>query len=295
MAVSAVALRPVQSQPPTPDEIRQTLDEFRLYMLADRGVRPTTADTYVRILRRILKVCGSARPDPHRLRVHVASLRDRGYSHSHITNVCRVVEAYTESTGRKLPLARGRRTKAAMVESLTEGEVAVILSACRNVRERAVLSILAYSGMRNDELCRLRAADVDLAAQMIRIRSGKGGNGRAVRVSARCIMDVQDYLAEYPRREDDPLFVSEIQRRPLEGATVRRIVRRVARRTAIRKPVHPHLFRHSLAVNMLARGASIFAIKDILGHAHISTTLIYLRSADSRMVAQYEMYCPSYS
>lgn len=295
MAIPAVALRPVTSQSPSSSEIQQTLEEFRVFMLADRGVRPTTAGTYLRILRRILKDCGTALPEPHQLRLHVATLRERGYSQSHIANVCRVVEAYTESTGRKLTLARGRKTKSSSVESLTEGEVAVILSACRTVRERAILSILAYSGMRNDELCRLRTADVGLADQVIRITHGKGGHGRAVRVSGRCIADVQAYLAEWPRREEELLFVSEKQGRPLEGATVRRVVRRVVARTAILKRVHPHIFRHSLAVNMLARGASIFAIKDILGHADLSTTLIYLRSADSRQAAQYEMYCPSYS
>lgn len=288
--------QPGQTKPDLQSEAYQkTISEFRLFMLADRGVRPTTADTYVRILKRILKDCGTPAPDPYQLRVHIATLRDRSYSHSHIANVCRVVEAYTESLGHKMTLARGKRGNDPTVESLTEGEVAVILSACRTVRERAILSILAYSGMRNDELCRLKTEDVNIAEQSIHIRNGKGGNGRSVRVSGQCVSDIQAYLAEYCRRDGDLLFVSEKQRRPFVGTTVRRIVKKVVARTMIRKRVHPHTFRHSLAVNMLSRGASIFAIRDILGHSDIATTMIYLRSADSRVAAQYQMYCPSYS
>ena len=85
------------------------------------------------------------------------------------------------------------------------------------------------------------------------------------------------------------------QGRSMEGASVRRLVRRVVARTMIQKRVHPHLFRHSLACNMLTRGASLFAIRDQLGHSDIETTMIYLRSVDSRAAANYEMFCPSYS
>ena len=83
--------------------------------------------------------------------------------------------------------------------------------------------------------------------------------------------------------------------RPFEGATVRRMVRRVAARTMIRKAVHPHLFRHSIAMNMLRRGAHLMAIRHQLGHEYIETTMLYLRDDCGRSDAQYEMYCPSYS
>jgi site-specific recombinase XerD len=294
MAVQSLSPHAPQSQPPE-IQIEAALKRFRLYLLADRGVRPGTAELYRRMLVKIMRDLGTADPDPDQLREYVAVRRDGRYSQPYLANICRVIEAWTECTGKPLRLGRGRRTKPPAVQALTEGEVAVILAACRTVRERAVLSILAYSGMRNDELCRLRAADVLADSQQIRIRSGKGGVGRTVRVSGRCIQDIHDYLAEWSRHDNDLLFVSEKQGRPFEGATVRRIVRRVVTRTMIRKRVHPHIFRHSLAVNMLARGASLFAIRDQLGHADIATTMIYLRAADSRAAAQYELFCPSYS
>ena len=292
MATPAVASNSPESQ----SLYQETLKDFRTYLLADKGLRPNTADTYTRILKYIFACCGTCNPTNRQLKEHIASLREsREASHSHITNKCRVVENFTAMRGDPIVLARGKKGKDTTVQSLTEGEVAIILGACKNVRERAVLSILAYSGLRNEEVCHLKVSDVDLAGQTIRIRNGKAGDGRTMMVSSRCIADIQDYLMEYYRKEDDLLFVSEKQGNPMEGATIRRIVRRVVARTNLQKRIYPHIFRHSLATNMIARGANVFAIKDILGHSDLRTTMIYLRSVDSKMAAQYEMYCPSYS
>ena len=295
MAVPVVAIPQPARQDVSAEDLAKTLKRYRTYLLADRGVRPATADVYMRMLRKILVDLGTTAPDIDDLRERVASMREGGYSHTYVVNTCRVIECYAASVGRQIRLGRGRRRPAAPVQALSEGEVAVILAACRDVRERAVISILAYSGMRNDELGRLRVQDVLVDTQQIRIRSGKGGRGRTVRVSGRCIADVQAYLAEFMRRDDALLFTSLRQGRSMEGASVRRLVRRVVARTMIQKRVHPHLFRHSLACNMLTRGASLFAIRDQLGHSDIETTMIYLRSVDSRAAANYEMFCPSYS
>ena len=289
MAIPTVAPSPSKSQ------FKDALKDFRSFLMADRGMMPTTAKVYSRIIGKLLRKAGSLEPDIRYLREYVADARNSSASQSHVANICRAIEAYTTMLGSVVPFARGRKYKTSTVESLTEGEVAVILNACKNTRERAVISLLAYSGIRNDELCRLKVCDVGLSDQRLRIRNGKGGEGRSVKVSPRCVADVQEYLNKHPRMESDLLFVSEKRKFPFEGATVRRIVKRVVLRTGIKKKVYPHIFRHSLAVNMLSRGANIFAIKDILGHSEIHTTLLYLRSVDPRTASQYEMFCPSYS
>lgn len=58
--------------------------------------------------------------------------------------------------------------------------------------------------------------------------------------------------------------------------------------------MHPHLFRHSLAANMLDRGAGIYTIKEQLGHEHLVTTALYLHSAQQRRAAEYAMFAPAY-
>ncbi|MBI9085377.1 MAG: tyrosine-type recombinase/integrase [Desulfobacterales bacterium] len=297
MAACSVAVHPSVRQTPSisTKHLTKALKRFRLHLLADVGLKPSTTDNYRRMLSKLLRDLGSAAPGHDALREYVAAMREAGYSHSYVSNVCLVIEAYTAHQGRCLCLGRGKKPLPAPKEPLSEGEVAVIMAACRDPRERAVISLLAYSGMRNEELCRLRPADILMDTRQVRIRQGKGGSGRLARISGKCCTDAAVYLSEHPRGAQDWLFTSLRRGRQFEGATVRRLVRRVVARTMIQKPVHPHLFRHSLACNMLSRGANLFAIRDQLGHADIQTTMIYLRSANSRAAAQYEMYCPSYS
>lgn len=291
MAIHPVAALPDVCQRAFP----QAIKNFRSYLLADKGLSPNTAIVYSRMLAKLLEDIGTETPTLQQYREHLADLRARKYSHTHITNTCRVIEAYTSMQGEMIPFARGRRYSTSVVESLSEGEVAIILNACQGTREKAVVSILAYSGMRNEELCQLRVADIRMGEHMIVIKNGKGNEGRAVRVSAKCIGDIRDYLSDYPRQDDELLFVSLKRQLPFEGSTIRRMVRRIVARTRIAKKVSPHIFRHSLAVNMLSRGANIFAIKEILGHSRVGTTLLYLRSVDPKATTQYELFCPSYS
>ncbi|MFA7506732.1 MAG: tyrosine-type recombinase/integrase [Bacilli bacterium] len=72
-------------------------------------------------------------------------------------------------------------------------------------------------------------------------------------------------------------------------------MKKITNRTNITKHIHPHLFRHSLAMNMLNRGAHLLTIKSQLGHEYIGSTLVYLRGENKRSSAEYNLYCPSYS
>lgn len=68
----------------------------------------------------------------------------------------------------------------------------------------------------------------------------------------------------------------------------------VAKRAGITKRAWPHLFRHSLATNMLIRGAHNLAITEQLGHSPVETTMVYLHAAPMAMQAQYRFFAPSY-
>jgi len=81
---------------------------------------------------------------------------------------------------------------------------------------------------------------------------------------------------------------------PYGTQDLRKLVHVVAKRAGIQKRVWPHLFRHSLATNMLVRGAHILAIKEQLGHAFVETTMVYLHAAPIAMQAQYRFFAPSY-
>jgi integrase/recombinase XerD len=103
-----------------------------------------------------------------------------------------------------------------------------------------------------------------------------------------------DYLSVFLKRPDDYLFTTLKANCPLADGDLRKLVRVVARRARIGRRVYPHLFRHSLATNLLNRGASLLMIKDQLGHAFIDSTMIYVKSMPFRTRTEYDFYKPAY-
>lgn len=90
------------------------------------------------------------------------------------------------------------------------------------------------------------------------------------------------------------MFLTARRKLPLEPHDLRKLLKVIAKRAKITKRVHPHILRHSLATNLIARGTGILAGKEQLGHVYIATTMRYLHSAPARLQEEYRMHCPSY-
>ena len=100
-----------------------------------------------------------------------------------------------------------------------------------------------------------------------------------------------NYLRERSGQAHELLFVTVRGQRPYAPQVLRKLIRAAAKRAKITKRVYPHLLRHSLATNMLNRGANILMIKDQLGHAFVETTMIYLHAARERIQKCLTWYC----
>ncbi len=148
---------------------------------------------------------------------------------------------------------------------------------CR--QEPLMLEVLYATGLRVGELCRLDVADLDLSRRHVHVRLGKGGKDRVVPVGRTTVMRLKALLR---RREasssDEPVFLTPHGAR-MTSALVQAVLRRAAERCAIPKHVTPHTLRHTCATHMHARGAGLFHVRDILGHADVTTTQLYMRIA----------------
>jgi integrase/recombinase XerD len=164
----------------------------------------------------------------------------------------------------------------------------------RPTRQSSIISLLAYSGIRNSELCAIRRKDVDLGDNRLKVLGGKGKKDRIANISAECTKVLIEYLSVCHRRPDDFLFATIKRDRPLADSDLRKMVRVLARRAKIGRRVFPHLLRHSLATNLLNRGASLIMIKDQLGHAFIDSTMVYVKSMPFRTRSEYDFYKPAY-
>src|SRR4051794_11047165 len=163
-------------------------------------------------------------------------------------------------------------------------------------RDRAALETLYATGCRASEVAGLRPSDLDLAAGVARC-VGKGDKQRIVPIGSRARAAVSDYLARdrpalvsrHP--ETETVFVAR-SGRPLSRMGLWRIVKIHALSAGLPSTVSPHPLRHSFATHLLAGGADLRAVQEMLGHASIATTQIYTRVELSRLRAVHEQFHP---
>lgn len=148
------------------------------------------------------------------------------------------------------------------------------------IRNRAIIQVLYATGIRSNELLSLSFYDVDLKANELHVRTGKGGKGRVVPLGRRAAGDLTPYLREVrpdhirERPDQAALFVNQFGRR-LSRVSVQGFLRTYRLAAGITKPVSPHTFRRTCATHLLQRGADIRHIQELLGHKHLSTTQAY--------------------
>jgi integrase/recombinase XerD len=149
-----------------------------------------------------------------------------------------------------------------------------------DLRDRALLEMLYGTGSRVSEVVGLELQDLDFDEELIRV-TGKGSKQRLVPMGRTLKQTLREYLApggrsEFPKpRAHAHVFVN-VRGGPLSRQGIDLIISARALNAGIdRSTISAHVFRHSCATHMLAHGADIRVVQELLGHASISTTQIY--------------------
>jgi integrase/recombinase XerD len=163
------------------------------------------------------------------------------------------------------------------------------------LRDRALLALLYATGCRASEVCSLTLNSLVLPQGYCRC-VGKGNKERIVSLNPVAMAAIEAYLAsERPRLAaavaESPLLLSA-RGKPLSRLQVWKLVKRYAARIGASRGVSPHTLRHSFATHLLAGGAEIRALQEMLGHASIRTTQIYTQVDHSRIKAIHEQCHP---
>ena len=163
------------------------------------------------------------------------------------------------------------------------------------LRDRAILTMLYATGMRASELAGLKLTDVNHRLGVVRVL-GKGSKERIVPAAEAALESIRQYVdacrnALLGDGGSDALFLSRTGAR-LAREDIFRIVRKYVRRAALRGRVTPHTLRHCFATQLLARGADLRSVQEMLGHADISTTQIYTHVDAGRLKAIHRKYHP---
>lgn len=190
----------------------------------------------------------------------------------------------------KSPVRRIHRVKAttSVKETYSDEDLERLRDGCKELRDLAVIDILASTGMRVGELVRLNRADINFNEREC-VVFGKGDKERIVYFDARTKIHLQNYLNE--RTDDNPaLFVglkAPYDRLEIGGVETR--LKKLGNMIEIEK-VHPHKFRRTMATTAIDKGMPIEQVQKLLGHEKIDTTLNYAMVKQSNVKNAHRKY-----
>lgn len=200
-------------------------------------------------------------------------------------NVARLVR--TPKTAKRVPIVPSAEQTNGLIDSVASAE----LDRPQPERDLLIFELLYGCGLRVGELVGLNLEDFDRSEQWIRVR-GKGKKERQVPYAAKAAAALERYLAaRFAHPGEKALLVTRKGSR-LGDRGAREIVKVYARALAGDGSLHPHSFRHAYATHLLADGADLRAIQELLGHARLSTTQKYTQVSLTDLMAVYDKAHP---
>jgi integrase/recombinase XerD len=203
----------------------------------------------------------------------------------------------------------------AAVDRASDSAVVALLAACRSARDRLIVLLMARAGLRRGELCGLRRSDVHLLADSRPLGCGVAGahlhvvrradnpnrawaksrRGRAVPLDALVVLALDTYAferASLPRAAESDFLLVNLFRGPV-GAPMRpdavgELLAAACRRAGLGEAVTPHQLRHACGSNLADAGCGVDVIADILGHASLTSSRVYLHPDPARLRAAVE-------
>ena len=188
-------------------------------------------------------------------------------------------------------IARGLRLKQdrRVIVPLSTEEVAKFWQSFRTYRDLGLVGLMLLDGLRSCEVLSLELEDVQLAESQMRVH-GKGNKQRLVPLPPEILEVLGNYLRlERPLTNAPALFVALKGRQrgqPLTAAGLRSLFRHHRVRSQVRH-ANPHRFRHSFGRDMVQAGMSLPALQKLMGHAQISTTMLYVELAPRDVWREY--------
>lgn len=172
---------------------------------------------------------------------------------------------------------------------LNKSEVRQLLAAPKYLKHRLIIGMLYSCGLRSYELCALKLENIDFERKTVFVQRKKGTYDRYVPLSDHMARGLKKYIAT-----ESPctwLFNSQVTKtgdpRPMTPSGLGWIIKENRSKISSKKKITAHTLRHTYATHLLEEGLNLVSLKELLGHAHIETTLIYLHVANSGSSAKF--------
>jgi site-specific recombinase XerD len=252
-----------------------------------RGMAEGTQALYLRRAEKFLAYCGKSahdldERDARQYLLHL--LREEKLSNGSVNTFNEAIRFLFAVTMNRtmnylqMPRFKKRRT---LPELLSREEAIGIIAGCVNLKHKCWLLLAYGSGLRVSEIAALRVRDIDSRTMRVFVQDGKGGKDRYTLLSSEALSTLRDYWREYHPARGGWLFPGATD--PSDHITSDAIGKafiRYRRKQGIEKDVSIHSLRHAFATHLLEDGATILQIKELLGHASLNSTWVYLHLAN---------------
>jgi len=166
---------------------------------------------------------------------------------------------------------------------LSKEEAQKLISACKSPKQKALVELFYSSGLRLEELRMLKLSDIDAKNNRIFVRNGKGRKDRFTLLSKRVVQTLRNYYRACEVKPVIYLFEGLTPEKPMWAGSIQHSVRLAYKYAGLSHKGHKvHALRHSFATHLLDSGVDIHTIKELLGHADIKTTMVYLHLQTSK-------------
>jgi integrase/recombinase XerD len=295
-------------------DFAEAIDLFILYLATERGL----SENYQLSTRRSLEkfaewaarrksLASPGKVEPAVLTEFLAYEKDRGLAPGSMKMIVVALKIFfrflkmrlmnDRDPAELLPLPRLTRY---LPKTLNQVEVTRLLEANMQgrpfpLRDRAILELFYASGLRISELAGARLENLNLQERIIRVL-GKGSKTRLVPVGRIACESLDRYLTQervhlVQKKTGNEVFLSRHGKK-LTTERIWQILKEIAAAAGFETNVYPHLLRHSFATHLLANGADLRIIQELLGHADIATTQIYTHVEQSRLKSIHKQFHP---
>lgn len=167
------------------------------------------------------------------------------------------------------------------IDFLTKEELTLFLNSIdtdnkKGIRDYTLISFMYESGSRINEIVNVKICDLQLDDNYNVLLHGKGNKLRRVPITNELRNILLKYIKAFNLNSASYLFQGQ-KNQKASTKMITHIINKYANKTEINKNIHPHVFRHTRAMHLLEAGLTLVDIRDILGHASVKTTEIYLK------------------
>ena len=257
--------------------LHQMTDVFSAYRkhLFICDLDPKTKARYWEVVNSFRRWLNSRRPDATTAQEFLAYLREKGYRPRSVLLYYHALRLFLGFRGIQFKIKLRKPRELPPYHSQTEIEALIAQAEIglyhqkpwHKERNKAMILTFCYTGVRKQELLNLKVSDIDFERRLLFVRQGKGRKDRMIPLAERLIEPLRLQCAG--KSAQDIVYTG------LNPRSVYRVITRLAQACGL-QGVHPHTLRHYFATRLVELGVNIRVIQELLGHADLSTTAIYL-------------------